>query len=169
MIRIKWKVTRTEKEGKDHHGLQSANWKIPAITLCLFSSQAMFFADQLLSKRSPTSSGHSLSHDYKSPIRTELPVGAGSRGRIPWRGCIDSRFAGFLTIFPTEIIQATYRICSAVLFKSFLNPAIRGDFPVQMIMKWTSFCLRGLATCSHSLSFSTRGNILPQWTTILSL
>lgn len=41
----------------------------------------------------------------------------------------------FLTVFPIEIIQATYRICSAVLFKSFLNPAIRGDFPVQMIMK----------------------------------
>lgn len=47
------------------------------------AQKAMFFADQLLSKRSPTSSGHSLSHDYKSPIRTELPVGAGSRGRIP--------------------------------------------------------------------------------------
>lgn len=48
-----------------------------------FSSQAMFFADQLLSKRSPTSSNPSMSRDYKSPIRTELPVGTGSRGRIP--------------------------------------------------------------------------------------
>lgn len=47
------------------------------------AQKAMFFADQLLSKRSPTSSAHKLSHDYHSPIRTELPVGNGSRGRIP--------------------------------------------------------------------------------------
>lgn len=47
------------------------------------AQKAMFFADQLLSKRSPTSSNPSMSRDYKSPIRTELPVGTGSRGRIP--------------------------------------------------------------------------------------
>lgn len=47
------------------------------------AQKAMFFADQLLSKRSPTSSSHSISRDYHSPIRTELPVGSGSRGRIP--------------------------------------------------------------------------------------
>lgn len=47
------------------------------------AQKAMFFADQLLSKRSPTSCNPSMSRDYKSPIRTELPVGTGSRGRIP--------------------------------------------------------------------------------------
>lgn len=47
------------------------------------TQKAMFFADQLLSRRGSTSSAHKLSQDYQSPIRTELPVGYGSRGRIP--------------------------------------------------------------------------------------
>lgn len=47
------------------------------------AQKAMFFADQLLSTRGSTSSAHKLSQDYQSPIRTELPVGYGPRGRVP--------------------------------------------------------------------------------------
>ncbi|XP_015753145.1 PREDICTED: uncharacterized protein C9orf117 homolog [Acropora digitifera] len=47
------------------------------------AQKAMFFADQLRSTRGSTSSAHKLSQDYQSPIRTELPVGYGPRGRVP--------------------------------------------------------------------------------------
>ena len=50
-----------------------------ALLSFVFFPQAMFFADQLLSKQGATASAHS---PIRTAVRTELPVGSAGRARI---------------------------------------------------------------------------------------